>query len=111
MKMLVHQRDLPRRAGLRFSVLGFADDDDRRRSERGERRQQVRRKLPWALVGVSGEFCEAFRWTGMMSQKLGIIGDQQKRCGHIAPVRPDLVLDERRKTVELSDPYGVGRRS
>jgi hypothetical protein len=46
----------------------------------------------------------------MTSQKLGIIGNEQKRCGHIAPVRPDLVLDERRKTVKLSDPYGVGRR-
>src|SRR5579864_1222968 len=60
MKMLVHQHDFPRGAGLRVSILGFADDDDRRRSERGERRQQVCRKLSWALVGVSGEFREAF---------------------------------------------------
>jgi len=46
----------------------------------------------------------------MMGEKLHIIGDQQERCGHLAPVPPDLVLKERRKTVELGDTYGVLRR-
>ena len=67
MKVLVHQRDLPRGTRLRVSILGFADDDDRRRSERGERRQQGFRKLSWARAGVFGQFREVFRWSGMMS--------------------------------------------
>src|SRR5580700_5321276 len=103
MKMLVHHGNEPGCAGLALCILWFADDDDGWWSECRKRGQEIDCELSRTGIQVIADLREFLWRRGIVRQELRVFGHQDQGRGHLVPIRPDPVLDLRRKTVELAN--------
>jgi hypothetical protein len=68
-------------------------------------------ELSWSAIEAILGHGEIFGWRGMMRKEFFVVGDEQERCGDVAPIGPDLVLNLGIQAVEFADADGVTRRN
>src|SRR5664279_3592465 len=102
-KVLVHDGNEPRCAGLARCEFWLANDDDRRKAERREGGLQVGRELARPSVNIVAHLLEILRRSREVRQVLRLGREQQKRSLYLAPARPDLVLYLRSQPVKLGN--------
>ena len=76
-KVLVHDDDEPRRAGLALCVGRLADHNRRRKSECRESRLQVGGELARSGINVVADLLEILRRSGEVRQIFSVRSDQE----------------------------------